>query len=156
MRVQAAGWIVGVATVLIGACSDGAVTSSENLPTAAQYMRSGSPGSAVALSFANALAQPAARQILRDALRASPYTEHKVVLQDFVQTPSGQELLRIAAERTGLSLDELLGQVALLPRLDLYVPWVAHRKSWRGTPDVLVSVALDADRSGRRHSLRLR
>jgi hypothetical protein len=76
-------------------------------------------------------------------MRASPWTEHKLWLQEFVATPAGERLLRAAAAATGIHVDELKTTIASLPGMDFYVPARQHRLTWRGSEDYLVAVNLN-------------
>ena len=104
-------------------------------------------GNRVARALALALKDTKVRAAVRDAMRASPWVEHKLVLQDFVTTPAGQELLRAAARASGEPTSALASAVSSLPLLDFYVPLRADRLSWRGTDNVTVAVALGRDLS---------
>ncbi|MGH7720181.1 MAG: hypothetical protein ACREON_15235 [Gemmatimonadaceae bacterium] len=96
-------------------------------------------GRAIALS----LRDRQVRIAVRDAMRASPFTEHKLVLQDFVETPAGVGILDAAARASGLTTEALRGLIAGLPALDFYVSGRANRRSWRGGANVEVAVILD-------------
>lgn len=85
------------------------------------------------------------RFLVRDAMRASLLTEHKLVLQEFVATPAGRTLVNAGAMAIGVTGDSLGRVIASLPPMDFYVPGAAHRKSWRGDGQVLVAAALARD-----------
>jgi hypothetical protein len=89
------------------------------------------------------MTHPAVREAVRDAMRASPWTEHKLSLHEFVTTPPGGLLLRAAATAAGIQTEALNASVAELPELDFYVPARHHRLMWRGTEDYLVAVGLN-------------
>jgi hypothetical protein len=76
-------------------------------------------------------------------MRASRVTEHKLVLQEFVNTPAGRTLLRAAADATGRSSDALAARIAVLPPLDFYAPFREHRRAWRAGPELLVGAIRD-------------
>lgn len=106
-----------------------------------------SPDQVIARGLALALGDRAVREAVRDAMRASPLTEHKLVLQDFVGTDPGALVVRAVAARLGVGVDSVGAIIAALPALDFYVPGRDQRRSWRATPDVLVAAVLGPDRS---------
>ena len=55
--------------------------------------------------LAAALRSPGAAKALFHALKASPYSEHKVVLQDLVRSTEGAPLLAAIAELRGTSVE---------------------------------------------------
>ncbi len=97
----------------------------------------------VAHVFALGMASPDVRAAVRDAMRASPLTEHKLSLREFVTTAAGARLLRAAAGAGGIGLSDLRIMIAALPDLDFYVPARQHRLTWRGTGNHVVAVSLD-------------
>lgn len=101
----------------------------------------------VAHAFSRALANPARRSDLLEALRASPYNEHKLVLQEFVATPAGQTLVAEAASVAKLTPAELATMIAELPTLDLYVPSRAQRETWRGDEKIIVAIEMGGSRA---------
>lgn len=96
-------------------------------------------------AFALAMSRQEVRVQLRNAMRASPLTEHKLVLQDFIRTPAGQTLVRAAANAAGKAPHEIDALVSSLPLMDFYVPLREHRMQWRGNADIVVAVALGND-----------
>ncbi|HEX5724519.1 MAG TPA: hypothetical protein VFX98_03585 [Longimicrobiaceae bacterium] len=129
---------------LLGACSDVQLPT----PDAAEVTPASRPAAAVqvvARSFALALASPETRGDVRDAMRASPFTEHKLELHAFIATPRGERLLAAAASASGLTRAELEGMIRTLPEMDFYAPFRTHRLNWEGTADVLVAAALTLD-----------
>lgn len=99
----------------------------------------------VAQGLALALADPSARAMLRDAMRASRVKEHKLVLQEFTKTPVGRQLVSRIAKARKTSTAAVEADIAALEPLDLYLPFADHRKSWRATPEVRVAVTFDED-----------
>jgi hypothetical protein len=71
--------------------------------------------------------------------------EHKLVLQDFVETYAGRRIMTAAASKLAMNPDRLQRLVADLPRFDLYFPFKQHRQTWEGTPDLLVAVVYEED-----------
>ena len=47
------------------------------------------------------------RLSVRDAMRASLVTEHKLGFQDFVRTPTGKDLLIEGSSRLGITMDSV-------------------------------------------------
>jgi hypothetical protein len=101
----------------------------------------------VSKAIAAGLRDPSQRHALREAFRASPLTEHKVVLQDFIQTPTGQSLLRSASEASGIAIQNLSAAIASLPPIDFYVSSRKHRREWDGNSAVVVGAAMGAWRA---------
>lgn len=98
---------------------------------------------AVARAFAVGMAVPEVRAAVRDAMRASRLTEHKLSLHEFAVSAEGELLLRAAAQGSGTGLDALRALIAKLPELDFYLPARHHRLTWRGTADYMVGVSLN-------------
>jgi hypothetical protein len=112
--------------------------------------RSAAPAEMEAREVGRALALAMARQDVRvqvrNALRRSPLTEHKLVLQEFVRSRAGEHVLRAAATATGQSAEALAARINALPAMDFYAPFREHRITWRASGDVLVGVTMDPDR----------
>src|SRR5205809_555405 len=122
-----------LSAIISTACDRNTTTALEPVePSAAPTI-----GPLAARAIALAMAQtPIRAQVLID-LRDSPYSEHKVVLQDYLRTSGGQRLLG-AMDRAGIDTASLHRTLQDTPRIQFYVPVAAQRASWRGTPDVLV------------------
>jgi hypothetical protein len=99
----------------------------------------------VARGIARALAKPNVRAHLRNAMRDSRWTDHKLVLQEYVETKHGQELIAEMASAVRSTPDAVAGLIRSLPRLDFYLPFRDHRQAWRGSPDVFVASVFDGD-----------
>ena len=108
---------------------------------------SGASADLVAKAIAMALGDPKLRADLRSAMRMSPVTEHKLVLQEFATTERGAALISAGARRLGVPSDSILRTIASLPALDFYVPNRGHRNGWRGEASILVGSAMGSDRS---------
>lgn len=102
-------------------------------------------GERLARGVALALAKPQLRAQLRNAMRDSRWTDHKLVLQQYVDRPDGRQLVAEAAAALGATQDALRATVRALPVMDFYVPFREHRLAWRGSPDVLVAAVFDGD-----------
>ncbi|MDP1859421.1 MAG: hypothetical protein Q8K82_12150 [Gemmatimonadaceae bacterium] len=76
-------------------------------------------------------------------MRASPYNEHKLVLQEFFLTAGGKLLLQRASDATGETTERIMALAKQLPQLDFYVVSAEDRVSWTGTPNVTVVPVLN-------------
>lgn len=97
---------------------------------------------AVAKMVALGLAKPEVRAAVRDAMRSSPVTEHKLAFHEFLATSAGDMLLREAARASGMTTASARATMRRLPALDFYVPVRAHRLAWRGTADYFVGASI--------------
>jgi hypothetical protein len=98
----------------------------------------------VARAIAVAMADPDVRLAVRDAMQASTYAEHKLLLHEFMQTPTG-DAVRASAAARGVDPAALGRALAQLPEMDFYVPFDEHRLEWTGGGDVLVTATMDVD-----------
>ena len=76
--------------LLIAGCTDRATSPAPDAPENRREVHA-QHGTAlfIARSLARALTDESARLAVRDAMRASPFAEHKLILQDFVLSPDG-------------------------------------------------------------------
>ena len=95
-------------------------------------------GTLAARAMALAMAEPEIRQQILSDMRDSPFSEHKLVLQDYFSMPGGARVLN-AIQRAGMDAEELRNALQDAQRIQFYVPNTAQRSSWRGTADVLVA-----------------
>ncbi len=100
-------------------------------------------GTTVAQGLARAMSSADLRLLLRDALRDSRVTDHKVLLQSFSRTSAGRTVTAHAATSLNLTTPQFESSLQTLPEMDLYMPFRAHRRAWRGTNDVLVAASFD-------------
>lgn len=133
--------IVTFGLVLLAAACDAPTAAPDLAPPEAELQDL----QVVARSMAMGMKDPAARLAVRDALRDSPWSEHKVVFQELLRSDAGGPLLEAAARAGGESVEAFRDRVSRLPELDFYVPSREQRISWRGTPDVAVAATLDLD-----------
>lgn len=138
--------VLGVATMACSAESPMAADIPQPTTEGVGAARAVESGNKLARALALALGSAEARASLRDAMRDSRMTEHKLVLQDFAQTEAGRSLLRAAASGAGVSGDAFEAMLLDLPALDLYLPRREDRLNWRATPNLLVAAALTDDR----------
>ena len=93
--------------------------------------------------LAAAMASPAARASVHEALRLSPLTEHKVLLTEFLASPEGQPVLAALAAAGSMSKTDVHAFASSLPAMDLYVPVRAHRQTWRADEAIGVVALVD-------------
>jgi len=139
-------WKVPGGVLLLGAmlaACDGAQPTFSAAPAAAPAPKAGLE--AVTYAFARALGNDAVRTSVRDAMRASLVSEHKLVLQEYLRTQNGQLLLETAARAAGLAPAALQRQIATLPELDFYVASRDQRLAWDGNARVAVVGSVDQD-----------
>jgi hypothetical protein len=146
-------WLIGtVAVLLVSGCTEdqrSPTSTADVSPHATSIFTQGRFGSAdldgqeLARALATTLNDPAVRVSLRNAMRFSPYNEHKLVLHEFVATGPGRVFLQTAARRSGVSEARLRELIQQLPPLDFYAPVPEHRVSWRGSFDVVLGLNLD-------------
>lgn len=135
---------------LLTACADGPTTLPEDTAASASSPALAQELDSVAAALASALRQDEMRELVKQALRASPYTEHKLELQTFVQTPEGRRFLAEAATSAGMGLDTLDETLGRLPTLDFYMPSREDRRSWTGGANVVLAASLGRITNGAR------
>lgn len=141
---------LSVTALLLAGCGDHVAPTAAGAPgpvAAGSASTSADPATVaaserVARAFALALSRTDVRVHVRNAMRASPVTQHKLVLQEFVLTPAGRHMVEAAAKATGTIPEAVLADVRSLPPMDFYAPYRQHRRTWRATEDVLVGTFL--------------
>lgn len=96
-------------------------------------------------ALAQGLSRPEARVALRNALRASPFTDHRVDLHAFLADRTGQTLIESAARESGINRETITRWIGELGSLDIYVPFREHRLRWRGGDDIRLAVVAAPD-----------
>lgn len=91
--------------------------------------------------LAIALAEPAARARLRDALRRSPLATHRIALERELALPAYDALVRDIARASGIADDSVRRIFAAGPKLDLMLPRSADRRGWRPASPLVLGVA---------------
>lgn len=127
-------------------CSDSVLTSPKDLEVEASASGIDPRETSlqiIARGVALALQESATRASVFNAWRASEYTDHKLGLQTFCQTPDGNRLLLSLSAQLNVSEAAGLAMIQGLPPLDFYVPFRDHRKSWRGGNEVIVAATMD-------------
>ncbi|HEU4455715.1 MAG TPA: hypothetical protein VFR81_21810 [Longimicrobium sp.] len=99
----------------------------------------------LARTLALTLEQPGMRAAVHQAMQSSRYNEHKLVLQEFAATPAGARVIRGMAAAGRVDESVVRGWIQQVPSMDLYVPFVEHRRGWTGTGDVVVAANMDVD-----------
>lgn len=142
---------LSTAALVLSACSDRAESpllaaheSAQNVSAADQA----APGQDVAKALASALAEPSVRVRIRNAMRHSPHFEHKLLLQEFIDTNDGRFVLAAAARASGTTVESLRAQLSRLPLMDFYVPVREHRLIWRGNANVVLGLNMDVNDYG--------
>jgi hypothetical protein len=127
--------IGGAVVTIMGACTDSLTRSIEPPTRVSGMVTIATPpnAQAVARSLAFAMSDPSIRRQVQRAMRASRFNEHKLVLQDLVNTPDGETLFSAVTKSA----------IADLPALDFYLPFKAHRQTWKPTTDVYVAATFD-------------
>jgi hypothetical protein len=122
------------AVCLLGACSQMPVDSSDQK----EGLHTLEAPDFVARAMAVAMADEGVRTAVRNHMRASPVSEHKLQLQEYVAGPLGETLLA-AIDRSGIGRIDFLNNLSALPPIQFYVPARQQRLSWTGTAQILVS-----------------
>lgn len=134
--------LIGVG-VLSWACTDAPTTPRDPRDVPAPLTAAEAAMRKFGRDVAAALAVPEVRASVRDAMRASPWDEHKVVLQEFVATSAGAPLLSWIARGRRSSLDALRAEIRAMPPMDFYMPAREHRRTWQGEAGARVVATLD-------------
>ncbi|MEL7835277.1 hypothetical protein [Fodinibius sp. Rm-B-1B1-1] len=100
-----------------------------------------SPNNKLAYTLAAALDNSEVRKTVHAAMDASPYHEHKLVFQEFLESAEGTKLRealtsKLEGEKV---LDELLDE---LPRLDFYLPYETHRETWEHANGNIMAICI--------------
>ena len=122
--------------------TNSAPSESESTPALATARTASAEADQLARAFSAALAAPVVRLKVRDAMRASLLTEHKLVLRDFMTTSAGNALLSAAALSLHTNIAGVKEMIQRLPPLDFYVPARQHRLSWRGEDNLIVAASV--------------
>ena len=140
-----------IAVVLAGCAETSPLSQSPTSPSVeapAVAIRGYAPAVAgnadeMARLLASGLQDPAARFALLTALQQSPLAEHKVILAEFLQTAEGRGVLDAIARLEGVAPGAVVALAAQLPTIDLYVPYVEHRRTWRASQPIAVLALVD-------------
>jgi|GEM_PF-1978459 len=94
-------------------------------------------------AVALALNDAGLRQRVKNDMRLAPYSEHKLVLADYLRGSSGGIVLAKMVRETGRSRTELLDLLRRVGPVEFYMPVAAHRESWTGGAELQVAGSLD-------------
>lgn len=146
MKIRSLLYVVLVLPALASAgCVDSELVSPPEI-SAAVAQDDGASSLAVALrALGMGLSDPKVRSDLRDAMRASLLTEHKLIFQEYLATPAGNRWVAKAADLTATTPGSIRSAIARLPEMDLYLPYREHRLTWRATADVALAIMMDVD-----------
>jgi hypothetical protein len=133
---------------LLAACADDPVTAPASSTSIPPSRANPATLDSVARALALALDIRENRVLLKDALRASRFTEHKLELQEFAKTSIGKRLLDQAAIAARIPSATFEGMLGRLPQLDLYVPSRETRRTWTGADGLVVFATLKPARDG--------
>lgn len=109
-----------LALVTLPACSDP--------PTAPTAI---GPSGLSARELSVAMQDESARSALFEALRSSPYSEHKVSLYEWSLSPAAAPFIAAIASVRGTGLEAVAAELSTT-HLDLYMPDVRDREEWAG------------------------
>lgn len=93
----------------------------------------------LAHALARVLGDVQHRRTVRNALRESDWTEHKVPLNAFPSAPGSERIVVGVEELMELVPGGLTSYVANLPEIDFYMVARAHRANWRPSQAVIVA-----------------
>jgi hypothetical protein len=94
-------------------------------------------------AVALALGDPGLRQRVKNDMRNSPMSEHKLELRSYLNGESGGILLAKMARETGSSREAVLALLGAVRPLEFYMPVPAHRETWRGGGELLVASQIE-------------
>ena len=100
----------------------------------------------MASAFSHALRHPAARAELHRALRQSPYTLHKVSVQQLLRANHGRKLLAGVAAAMQISPTAALAHFDALPALEMSLPSRQDRLLWKVGDELAVFASIDRAR----------
>jgi hypothetical protein len=113
----------------------------------------------LARRLARAMANPAFRSQLKTELDQSPFVEHKIHFQKFLERSDRRALKELARLSSSSEVEVYADARESIP-LELYLPVPAHRTGWNGGAEVLVASAREDreapvayDVAGRRREL---
>jgi hypothetical protein len=95
----------------------------------------------LARAFAQALRNPVFRAYLKAQLDASPFAEHKLQFQSFLDANGGRARRHLAVA-TGRTEADVSREAGAAIALEVYLPVPAHRAAWTGDENILVATAI--------------
>lgn len=136
-----------LAGIVAAGCHDAPEAGAPTGPAAVAPQGVDASIASLSRAIALALGDPGVREQVRNDMRDSRYSLHKLVLQEYVSTPGGQQLTAAAARAVSVPQDVLAQRIAALPPLDFYVLLREHRMSWQGEAGVAVITPVGASRT---------
>jgi hypothetical protein len=127
------------------ACDAGPTGGNTSVP------RPGTPDAAMqdlARGIAAAMADPEIREDVRDAMRASLITQHRLVLHEYLASPEADDLVAGVAQALGSDPAAVRTLAAQLPDADFFVPARQDRRTWKATPNLVVTGLLQRPEHG--------
>ncbi|HMI43501.1 MAG TPA: hypothetical protein VK516_07745 [Gemmatimonadaceae bacterium] len=145
--------LIGTALAL-SACADQptAPTLPPSLDLSASVTEGRKPTDDLSRGIAIALGDPTLRSELRDAMRASTLTNHKLILQEYLVTNAGTRLREGIATALKASSKDVDGLISAFPVMEMYLPFKEHRLSWRGGSELLIGATMDRSHTPVLHS----
>jgi hypothetical protein len=122
----------GLALLLAGAACNDPTSQAPSEPAAGP--------TELVWAIARSMEQADIRRDILGAMRASPVTQHKLVLQDYLAGAARQRLAAAMAAALGAGPASLRQALDRMPRLDFYVPSSEDRMRWTGTAELVVGV----------------
>lgn len=98
-----------------------------------------------ARALAAAMDDSDVRRGILDAMRASPWGGHRLILSEYLESREGAALRALMADAGGLEPAVLVRQVKELGHLEILAPYREHRMEWRGSRDVVVGVTREEE-----------
>jgi hypothetical protein len=134
---------VAALTLCVGAlaCSDRAPGTAPRGTGAPPVAAAASNAERLARSLALALGDPAFRAQVKAQLDRSPFREHKLSFQRFLEAQGGLAAAALA-RGAGLGAADFTRDADRAIPLEIYLPVPAHRRAWTGGADVLVATAM--------------
>jgi hypothetical protein len=131
---------------LAAACADRTPVDPRTLPPAAGGAVLAAPSAVqkperLARAFAQALRSPVFRAYLKAQLDASPFAEHKLQFQRFLDANGGRARRQLA-EASGRTEADVAREAGAAIALEVYLPVPAHRAAWTGDETILVATAI--------------
>lgn len=127
------------AGVVLGAC--GVENRSGPAPPHPSPFVSRAAEERIALALAVGMNDESVRLKVRDDMRASPWTSHKLELWTYVAGEGGSTILQAIAKQLSSSPSQLVADWRTLPPYDLSVRNNRDRMSWHGDLNYIVAVA---------------
>lgn len=146
------GLAFALGTLLLAGCADrevptlGAPGAGHSASRAVADAREDAAVDELTRLVALAMSDVGLRQRVKQDMRAAPYREHKLHFSRYVRGESGGILLAKMVQVSGKRRAEVLDLLQSVRPLEFYMPVPAHRASWRGSEDLLVTGSMVEER----------